>query len=120
MGRHTHHLLFPLLLILYTARAHKHHDDLTEEEANAPIDSILWIHIFLQATVWGILFPIGMVFGLSRSRWHVPLQVRTASLSSLHFPHTPTLRHPIPVSFTGVHFLPPRTARLVRCNISPP
>ena len=89
MGRHSHHLLLPLFLILYTARAHKHQDDLTEEEANAPVDSILWIHIFLQAAVWGILFPIGMVFGLSRSRWHVPLQVRTASPSSLHFPHIP-------------------------------
>ena len=56
--------------------AHDHHDELSEEEANAPVDAILWIHIFLQAAVWGILFPIGMVLGLSRSRWHVPLQVR--------------------------------------------
>ena len=56
--------------------AHEHHDELSEEEANAPVDAILWIHIFLQAAVWGILFPIGMVLGLSRSRWHVPLQVR--------------------------------------------
>lgn len=55
--------------------AHEHHDELSEEEANAPVDAILWIHIFLQAAVWGILFPIGMVLGLSRSRWHVPLQV---------------------------------------------
>ncbi|KAK2462757.1 hypothetical protein APHAL10511_005275 [Amanita phalloides] len=30
--------------------------------------------MFLQASVWGILFPIGMVLGLARSRWHVPLQ----------------------------------------------
>jgi len=30
--------------------------------------------MFLQAAVWGILFPIGMVLGISRSRWHVPLQ----------------------------------------------
>jgi len=74
MGRHTHHLLLLFFLILHAARAHEHHDELTEEEANAPVDSILWIHIFLQATVWGILFPVGMVFGLSRSRWHVPLQ----------------------------------------------
>ncbi|KAF8639101.1 hypothetical protein AX17_001744 [Amanita inopinata Kibby_2008] len=51
-----------------------HHDTVTEEEANAPIDSILWIHMFLQAAVWGILFPIGMVLGITRSRWHVPLQ----------------------------------------------
>ncbi|KAF9525129.1 hypothetical protein CPB83DRAFT_860057 [Crepidotus variabilis] len=54
--------------------AHEHHDEVTEEEEHAPIDTILWLHIFLQAAVWGILFPIGMVLGLSRSRWHIPLQ----------------------------------------------
>ena len=64
-----------LLALIIPVLAHKHHDELTEEQANAPVDSILCIHIFLQAAVWGILFPIGMVLGLSRSRWHVPLQV---------------------------------------------
>ncbi|RXW24851.1 hypothetical protein EST38_g1006 [Candolleomyces aberdarensis] len=56
------------------AVAHGHHDEITEEEASAPIDAILWIHMVLQAAVWGILFPVGMVLGLSRSKWHVPLQ----------------------------------------------
>lgn len=56
--------------------AHAHHNELTEEELNAPVDSILWIHMALQAAVWGVLFPVGMVLGISRSRWHVPLQVR--------------------------------------------
>ncbi|KAH9964406.1 hypothetical protein BJV74DRAFT_870509 [Russula compacta] len=75
MSWHIHRLLLPFLISLRTVHAHKHaNHTLTEEEANAPIDSILWIHIFLQAGVWGILFPIGMVLGLSRSRWHVPLQ----------------------------------------------
>lgn len=55
--------------------AHKHHDQLSEEQANAPVDAILWIHMTLQAGVWGILFPVGMILGLSMSRWHVPLQV---------------------------------------------
>ena len=68
-------LAFPLL-VLIAARAHEHDEELTEEATHAAIDSILWIHIFLQAAVWGILFPVGMVLGLSRSRWHVPLQVR--------------------------------------------
>ncbi|KIL69169.1 hypothetical protein M378DRAFT_190396 [Amanita muscaria Koide BX008] len=54
--------------------AHEHHEDLSAEALSAPVDSILWIHIFLQAAVWGVLFPIGMVLGLSRSRYHVPLQ----------------------------------------------
>lgn len=56
--------------------AHGHHAELTEEEMNAPVDAILWIHMFLQCAVWGVLFPIGMVLGITRSRWHVPLQVR--------------------------------------------
>ncbi|KAH9991161.1 hypothetical protein BJV77DRAFT_946642 [Russula vinacea] len=69
------------LLALNAVRAHEHDDVLSEEAASASIDSILWIHIFLQAAVWGILFPIGMVLGLSRSRWHVPLQATGFALT---------------------------------------
>ena len=72
------------LLALNAARAHEHDEELTEEAARAAVDSILWLHIFLQAAVWGILFPIGMVFGISRSRWHVPLQVCPRIPPSLH------------------------------------
>lgn len=68
--------LFILCLAATPTLAHEHHEDLSEEELNAPVDAILWIHMFLQAAVWGLLFPIGMVLGMSRSRWHVPLQVR--------------------------------------------
>ncbi|KAL4072852.1 hypothetical protein V8B97DRAFT_1869646 [Scleroderma yunnanense] len=60
---------------IISAYGHSHHDEeLTEEQLHAPIDSILWIHMALQVIVWGIVFPIGMVLGLSRSRWHVPTQ----------------------------------------------
>ena len=76
MGRHIHSMLVLSLLSFIAARAHEHDEELTEEATHAAVDSILWIHIFLQAAVWGILFPIGMVFGMSRSRWHVPVQVR--------------------------------------------
>jgi Domain of unknown function (DUF2427) len=65
-----------LLALVLPVLGHEHHDQLTEEEAHAPVDAILWIHIFLQAAVWGVLFPIGMILGITRSRWHVPLQVR--------------------------------------------
>ncbi|KAG1874411.1 hypothetical protein F4604DRAFT_1764626 [Suillus subluteus] len=55
--------------------AHEHHgEDLTEEQLHAPVDAILWIHIALQAIVWGFIFPVGMVLGLTRSKWHVPVQ----------------------------------------------
>ena len=67
-----------LLLVVPAVYAHGHHD-VSEEQLHAPIDTVLYLHMGLQALVWGVLFPIGMVFGLSRSRWHVPLQV----LSSL-------------------------------------
>ncbi|TFK48450.1 hypothetical protein OE88DRAFT_1684485 [Heliocybe sulcata] len=63
-----------ILALALPAAAHEHHNELTEEQMNAPVDSILWIHMALQAFVWGILFPTGMVLGLTRSRWHVPLQ----------------------------------------------
>jgi hypothetical protein len=65
-----------LLALASPAFAHAHHEQLSEEQKNAPVDTILWIHIFLQMAVWGVLFPTGMVLGLSKSRWHVPLQVR--------------------------------------------
>lgn len=68
---------FGLYLVAYVL-AHPHHDKLTEEEANKPVDTILWIHIFLQAMVWGVMFPLGMVLGITRSRWHVPLQVSSS------------------------------------------
>ncbi|KAH8836072.1 hypothetical protein DL96DRAFT_1576589 [Flagelloscypha sp. PMI_526] len=61
--------------------AHEHHDELSDEEKHAPVDSILWIHIFIQATVWGFLFPIGMVLGLAKSRWHVPTQLTGFALT---------------------------------------
>ncbi|KAL1923517.1 uncharacterized protein VTP21DRAFT_8497 [Calcarisporiella thermophila] len=46
-------------------------------------DWILISHISLQIIAWGFIFPIGMVFGLTRSRWHVPLQLVGISLTLL-------------------------------------
>ncbi|KAF9269292.1 hypothetical protein L218DRAFT_1072900 [Marasmius fiardii PR-910] len=69
---------FSLLSFLLAAPtsilAHDHHDELPEDNDSKPIDAVLWVHIFLQAFVWGVLFPVGMVLGLSKSKWHVPLQ----------------------------------------------
>lgn len=70
-----------LLALVIPAFAHPHHDELSEEQMNAPVDAVLWIHILLQGTVWGILFPVGMILGMTRSRWHVPLQVITLILT---------------------------------------
>lgn len=80
-----HHLVImrlpiPVQALLCLALAlpvlsHEHGDEVSEADGRLPVDRILWIHIFLQAAVWGVLLPVGMVLGLSRSRWHVPLQV---------------------------------------------
>jgi len=82
-------LVYPLSFLVFTpfVLAHDHYDELTEEQVNAPIDSVLWAHIFLQVVVWGILFPIGMVLGITRSRWHVPLQVSPNSQSQVRRKH---------------------------------
>jgi len=65
-----------ILCIATVVLSHEHHDatEVPPEKATAPIDWILWVHIVLQGVVWGILFPIGMVLGLAKSRYHVPLQ----------------------------------------------
>ena len=78
----------PLCLLLVAAQsisayAHAHDDDASEEQLNAPLDAILVLHIAVQALVWGVLFPIGMVLGLTRSRWHAPLQVSLSSAPSI-------------------------------------
>ncbi|KAK5164439.1 hypothetical protein BJ546DRAFT_451480 [Cryomyces antarcticus] len=68
-----------ILLLLAAGRieAHEHHDDKIPEGAAIspdPLDSIVWTHILIQIFAWGILFPTGMVLGIVRSRWHVPVQ----------------------------------------------
>jgi len=67
-----------ILCLSTVVLCHEHHDDtesIPPENATAPIDWILWVHIVLQGVVWGVLFPVGMVLGLVKSRYHVPLQV---------------------------------------------
>ncbi|KAL8756560.1 MAG: hypothetical protein Q9199_002841 [Rusavskia elegans] len=64
--------------------AHEHHDDkIPEGEAVSPdpIDSTLWIHIIIQIVAFGIVFPTGMVLGIVRSRFHVPVQTFGAILA---------------------------------------
>lgn len=69
--------LAALLLLLPSALAHGGHEHVPEGDAISrdPIDSTLWAHILVQALGWGIVLPVGMVLGLVRSRWHVPVQV---------------------------------------------
>ncbi|QRV72673.1 hypothetical protein RhiJN_00687 [Ceratobasidium sp. AG-Ba] len=61
-----------LLVLVQLGLAHPHHGD--GGNAEAPIDTILWIHIMVQLIVWGGMFGVGMVLGITRSKWHVPVQ----------------------------------------------
>lgn len=40
-----------------------------------PLDGILWAHIIIMAIAFGVIFPMGLVAGLARSRFHVPIQI---------------------------------------------
>ncbi|KAI9924403.1 hypothetical protein ASPWEDRAFT_102491 [Aspergillus wentii DTO 134E9] len=65
------------LLLASPALAHGGHEAVPDGAAVSgdPIDSTLWIHMILMGLAFGIIFPLGMVLGIVRSRWHVPLQV---------------------------------------------
>ncbi|KAI5477202.1 integral membrane protein [Pseudohyphozyma bogoriensis] len=72
-------LVLGLLLFATFVSAHEHHDEeaawnddnpFTNDE---PIDEILKWHIGIQMTAWSG-FCVGMVLGINKSRWHVPLQ----------------------------------------------
>ena len=77
--------MLPIFLLVLPVVGHEHRGQPTQEELNAPVDAILWMHIFLQVTVWGVLFPVGMILGMIRSRWHVPLQVRSQLVLEARF-----------------------------------
>ncbi|CAJ2510386.1 Uu.00g050890.m01.CDS01 [Anthostomella pinea] len=70
------------------ASAHNHDSSHIEEGqmiSADPIDTTLWIHIFVQMAAWGVIFPLGMVLGIVRSRWHVPVQVAGTALAILGY-----------------------------------
>ncbi|KAJ5080958.1 hypothetical protein N7456_013668 [Penicillium angulare] len=69
--------LWALFLIFGLATAHGGHENVPEGESVSldPIDSTLWIHMILMGFAFGIVFPLGMVLGIVRSRWHVPVQI---------------------------------------------
>ncbi|EDU40483.1 Ytp1 multi-domain protein [Pyrenophora tritici-repentis] len=77
--------LVALLLCITTTTAHEHHMDNIKQGnvvSDDPMDSILWIHILIQTLAWGLIFPTGMVLGIIRSKWHVPVQT-TGSLLAI-------------------------------------
>lgn len=80
--------LLPLAALIAIANAHEHHgDSIPEGEtiSKDPIDTTLWIHIFVQMLAYGVIFPIGMVLGMTKSRWHVPTQIVGSGFALLGF-----------------------------------
>ncbi|KAH6622434.1 hypothetical protein C7974DRAFT_362962 [Boeremia exigua] len=80
--------LVAALLLSSAVTAHEHHvNKIAQGEAISedPLDSILWIHILLQGFAWGIIFPTGMVLGIIRSKWHVPVQVSGSVLAIIGY-----------------------------------
>ncbi|TNY22122.1 putative membrane protein [Rhodotorula diobovata] len=87
--RATRGLLVSCLLLVASlgmVDAHEHHDvDVGPYEHNfvneEPLDSTIKWHIGIQVFCWGLLFPTGMILGITRSRFHVPLQTLGVVLS---------------------------------------
>lgn len=69
-----------VLAALPAVEAHGHHSD-GPADNSVPIDSILWIHIGVQAFAWFFLFPLAMVLGLVRHRLHVPVATTSLALT---------------------------------------
>ncbi|KAI9807273.1 MAG: hypothetical protein M1833_000016 [Piccolia ochrophora] len=105
---HRSQMLFLALIIsclVERSQAHEHHtDEIPEGQAVSaePLvslswirsritwlivrkDTILWIHILIQILAFGIIFPSGMVLGIVRSRWHVPVQTAGAVIAILGY-----------------------------------
>lgn len=73
-------LALTIALILNARPVFSHGHHMTKVVAgelmtNDPIDSTLWVHILLMMLSFGIIFPTGMVLGMTRNRWHVPVQI---------------------------------------------
>ncbi|KAJ5888948.1 Protein YTP1 [Penicillium taxi] len=76
MGLLSRRSLCALVLMAGIAAAHGGHEAVPEGSAISlePLDTTLWIHILLMGLSFGLIFPLGMVLGMVRSRWHVPVQ----------------------------------------------
>lgn len=82
-----HSAVLTLLLLVNAVRGHGDHKKLPEGQAISvdPIDATLWIHIILMTVSFGLIFPTGMVLGIIRSRWHVPVQVLGTIIATLAY-----------------------------------
>ncbi|QUC20955.1 uncharacterized protein UV8b_05196 [Ustilaginoidea virens] len=72
-----------------TVNGHEHHGETDIPQGQTvslePLDTTLWAHIFINMFAYGVIFPIGMVLGMTKSRWHVPTQVVGSALALVGF-----------------------------------
>ncbi|KAJ1963215.1 hypothetical protein GGI12_002188 [Dipsacomyces acuminosporus] len=75
------------LLLLHSpvALGHDHHGANMNFDTGEPIDRVLKAHIALMSISFGILFPIGLVLGLRKNKWHVPVQVLGGIMAIIGF-----------------------------------
>lgn len=64
---------------------HEHHTAAADIDTSQPRGNGIFIHAFLQFLAWAVVFPLGMVLGLKKSKWHVPCQVAGLSLTGTGF-----------------------------------
>ncbi|KAJ2355003.1 hypothetical protein GGF43_002941 [Coemansia sp. RSA 2618] len=74
-----------LVLGARLASAHDHHAANLNLDAGEPIGGVLKMHIILMTVSFGILFPVGLVLGLKKHRWHVPVQATGGVLAIIGF-----------------------------------
>ncbi|KKA30151.1 hypothetical protein TD95_002796 [Thielaviopsis punctulata] len=76
-----------------------------------PVDAILWLHIFTMMLAVGILYPTGMVLGITKNRWHIPVQILATALAAfgyiLGYLHKGRMFNPdnVHVKFAGIMFI---------------
>lgn len=88
MGLITTRVAVATLLCSTMATAHVHEVSKIQQGdavSQDPIDSVLWTHILVQSLAWGIIFPTGMVLGIIRSKWHVPVQTLGSILAIIGY-----------------------------------
>ncbi|ANB13599.1 Ytp1p [Sugiyamaella lignohabitans] len=65
---------------------HEHHEMPDGEHITGePLDGIMWAHIIIMSVAFGVVFPIGLVCGLARNRFHVPIQTTGGVLALTGF-----------------------------------
>ncbi|KAJ1898559.1 hypothetical protein LPJ66_002673 [Kickxella alabastrina] len=67
------------------AAAHDHHSANMNFDSGEPIGGVLRAHILLMSASFGVLFPIGMVLGLRKNKWHVPVQAAGGVMAIVGF-----------------------------------